>query len=245
VRAKDDQVMRWGREWVRTGPWRGDQRVAYLTPVPEAPAPSGDFVRRCLEQLARLGFARVVTGALAPAEQGGFLAAGFQVTEHLHLLGRDLGHVPGRRSWPRTEVPGLRLRRGRRRDRGAVLALDHKAFSPFWRLDDAGLDEALAATPYSRFRVAHDAGDVAGYAVTGRSGNRGFLQRLAVEPRLQGRGLGRLLVLDALGWLGRRRVERVVVNTQLDNGRALELYEGLGFRREPVGLSVLAVGLDG
>ena len=86
---------------------------------------------------------------------------------------------------------------------------------------------------------------VAGYAVTGRSGNRGFLQRLAVEPRLQGRGLGRLLVLDALGWLGRRRVERVVVNTQLDNGRALELYEGLGFRREPVGLSVLAVGLDG
>ena len=50
MRAKDDQVMRWGREWVRTGPWRGDQRVAYLTPVPEAPAPSGDFVRRCLER---------------------------------------------------------------------------------------------------------------------------------------------------------------------------------------------------
>jgi ribosomal protein S18 acetylase RimI-like enzyme len=212
--------------------------------MPEAPTPSVDFVRRCLEQLARLGFARVVTGALAPSEQGGFLAAGFEVTEHLHLLGRDLGHVPDRRSWPRPDLPGLRLRRGRGTDRGAVLDVDHMAFSPFWRLDGAGLDEALAATPRSRFRVARHARGLAGYAVTGRSGGRGFLQRLAVEPGTQGRGLGRLLVLDALHWLHRWGVERVVVNTQLDNGRALRLYEDLGFRREPVGLSVLAVGLD-
>ena len=44
-----------------------------------------------------------------------------------------------------------------------MLSVDGRAFDRFWRLDQAGLDEALSATPTSRFRVA-DApdGDVAG-----------------------------------------------------------------------------------
>jgi hypothetical protein len=37
----------------------------------------------------------------------------------------------------------------------------------------------------------------------------------------------------------RHGAERAVVNTQLDNHAALELYHGLGFRLEPVGLAVL------
>ena len=41
-------------------------------------------------------------------------------------------------------------------DRATVLALDRRAFDTFWGMDDAGLSEALAATPISRFRVAID-----------------------------------------------------------------------------------------
>jgi ribosomal protein S18 acetylase RimI-like enzyme len=37
----------------------------------------------------------------------------------------------------------------------------------------------------------------------------------------------------------RHGVERAVVNTQLDNRAALDLYDGLGFRLEPGGLAVL------
>ena len=37
----------------------------------------------------------------------------------------------------------------------------------------------------------------------------------------------------------RHGVERAVVNTQLDNHAALDLYDGLGFRLEPGGLAVL------
>src|SRR5207248_8944704 len=91
-------VIRIGREEARTGPWRGDQQVAYLTPVPEHPAPSADFVRRCLDVLASRGFRRVVTGALSPIEQTGFLAAGFEVQERLHLLVHHLDHLPPRPS---------------------------------------------------------------------------------------------------------------------------------------------------
>lgn len=231
--------MESGRERLRVGPWRGDPVVAYLNPVPGAPLPSAEFVRRCLRTLSRQGYGRVVTGALSPSEQSAFRAAGFTVTEHLHLLSHDL------RSIPDVTPPDGLVRRTSRRDREDVLGVDQLAFDAFWRLDDAGLDEAIAATPHTRFRVAGPGSEVVGYAITGRAGRRGYLQRLAVHPEAQRQGLGTILVADALRWLRRWRAERAMVNTQLANERALALYERVGFRREPSGLSVLARDLDG
>jgi ribosomal-protein-alanine N-acetyltransferase len=237
-------VIESGRERLRAGPWRGDPATAYLNPVPGAPLPSTDFVRRCLRTLAGQGYRRVVTGALSPTEQGSFRAAGFAVTEHLHLLSHDLDRVPATDEAP---TPTVVVRRGGRPDRAQVLELDGLAFEPFWRLDAAGLDEAISATPHTRFRVAADTADerVVAYAITGRAGRRGYLQRLAVHPDVQRQGLGLLLVADGLRWLRRWRAERAMVNTQLANERALALYERAGFRREPSGLSVLARELDG
>jgi len=231
-------VLHWGRERLRAGSWRGDAEVAYLNPVPGAPLPSPEFVRRCLRTLAGQGYARVVTGALAPAEQAAFRAVGFQPSEHLHLLSHDLRSVP-----PPAADGGTVLRRASRSDRAGVLTIDGLAFDRFWRLDEAGLDEAVAATPHSRFRVAAVDDQVVGYAITGRAGRRGYLQRLAVDPSVQRRGIGSALVLDALRWLRRWRAEQAMVNTQLDNEGALALYERAGFRHEPSGLAVLAVDL--
>jgi ribosomal protein S18 acetylase RimI-like enzyme len=123
-----------------------------------------------------------------------------------------------------------------------VLAIDHAAFSPFWRLDRVGLKEALDAVPTTRFRVA--AGTLAGYAIAGRAGSQGYLQRLAVDPPQQHRGVGRILVADALHWMRRRGVARAVVNTQLGNHAALSLYTHAGFRLQPAGLAVLRRDLD-
>src|SRR5690606_35000452 len=114
---------------------------------------------------------------------------------------------------PRVEV---RIHRARRRDRPAVLRVDQAAFEPFWRFDADGLHDALTATPVSRFRTVRLDG-VAGYAVTGRSHDQGYLQRLAVDPEQQGKGLGRALVLDSLSWLRRRGAIRAMVNTQESN----------------------------
>lgn len=232
-------VLQWGRERLRAGPWRGDDRVAYVSPVPGSPLPSAEFVRRCLRTLAGQGFARVVTGALSPSEQSGFRAAGFRPSEQLHLLTHDL------RALPVVAAPtGVELRRAAKADRDAVLHIDGVAFDPFWRLDGAGLDEAIGATPHSRFRVASCDERLIAYAVTGRAGRRGYLQRLAVDPDVQRMGVGAALVVDALRWLRRWRAERAMVNTQVANDRALALYERTGFRRESNGLSVLAVDLD-
>ncbi|MBW3576001.1 MAG: GNAT family N-acetyltransferase [Actinobacteria bacterium] len=224
------RVVRLGPERLRMGPWRGDARVACLAPVADTPGPTPAMVEHCCDMLVRQGFGEVVTAALSIHEQRGFLLSGFDVREELHLLSRALDTLP--------RVPDAPLRRGRRRDRRPTLEIDAMAFPPFWRLDETGLVDAMAATPSARFRVAGH-GPVLGYAVSGRAGARGYLQRLAVHPGAQGRGLGRALVLDGLRWMRRGGAVRAMVNTQLDNDRALQLYQSLGFQMEPTGLAVL------
>ncbi|MGH9122114.1 MAG: hypothetical protein ACRDYC_09250, partial [Acidimicrobiales bacterium] len=76
--------LRWGGERARAGPWHVDG-VAYLSPLPLSPPPSGEFVRRCVATLQERGYSSVVTAALAPLEQPGFLAAGFDVKERLQV----------------------------------------------------------------------------------------------------------------------------------------------------------------
>ena len=234
-------VIRRGRERVRTAPWRGDHSVALVSLLPETPFPSADLARQCRETLTDQGFSRVVTSALSPLEQAGFLAAGFAVEETLRLLGMDL-----RRSELERVPPGPRLSRVPDRRRPEVLAVDAAAFPEFWRFDEFALSDALAATPAVRFRRAAEPGPAAetiGYAICGRAGRRGYVQRLAVRPDRQGRGTGRRLLLDGLHWLARRGVTRAVVNTQTTNRAALDLYQAIGFREEPMGLSVLAADL--
>jgi ribosomal protein S18 acetylase RimI-like enzyme len=145
---------------------------------------------------------------------------------------------------PRVDAP--RLRRAWRADRASVLALDHLAFDEFWRLEDPGLREALQATPAARFRIGEpirpderDRFEAAAYAITGRAGRHGYLQRIAVHPHDRRLGWGHALVLDALRWLRRHDVRRALVNTQWTNDGAVALYESCGFRRLPVGLCVL------
>ncbi len=230
--------IRRGREGARTVAWRGDEAVALLTVSPDTPFLSADFVRHCLSNLAEQGFSRVVTGALSPLQQAGFLAAGFGVEERLRLLGLDL-------ALPLPPLPrGPRLRRVRSGRRRSVLELDRAAFPDFWRFDELALRDALAATPAVRFRMAAARrATPGGYAICGRAGRRGYVQRLAVHPTMQGQGVGRRLLLDGLYWMAEHGVGRVLVNTQRGNDQALALYSAVGFRDEPVGLSVLSAGL--
>jgi ribosomal protein S18 acetylase RimI-like enzyme len=220
---------------LRVSPWRGSDGVTLVNLVPGAATPGAAAVRRFVDDLARRGVRRVLTGALSPSEQRSFLSVGFQPHEHLHLLSHDLRRMPER-------SPRIGLRRGRRADRPAVLAVDHLAFDAFWRLDERGLESAMRATVTSRHRVVVRGG-VVGYAITGRSGSRGYLQRLAVHPDHQREGHGGTLVLDGLRWLRRHGTDQAVVNTQVGNVGALALYQHLGFELLPEGLVVLALDL--
>ena len=226
------QTIERSGERARLASWRGDDDVAHLSPTAATPLSPG-FVSSCVDMLRDRGYRSVVTSALSRGEAHGFLQAGFDVHEELDLLVHDLRRLP----------PSDRavLRRARPRDWAAVLELDVLSFSPFWRLHEGGLAEALAATPHARFRVARGRRDlpIAGFAITGRGAGAGYVQRLAVHPDVRGLGLGRTLVADALLWMRRWGSGRAFVNTQRSNDGALALYRACGFRLLPNGLQVL------
>ena len=229
-----------GAERARIGPWHGNTRVGCVTPQPGGPPLSARVVQRCLDQLGRQGFREAITAAMPMNESAGFVAAGFAVSESLYLLERDITSGDRHRVIP---PPGVAFRRGRQADLEEVLRVDARSFGDFWRLDRDGVNDARTATTYARFRVAVDHDAIIGYAITGRQGRLGYLQRLAVEPDQRRRGLGSALVNDAVHWLARWRCQSVLVNTQESNGTALALYESLRFRRKPEGLHVLSASL--
>jgi ribosomal protein S18 acetylase RimI-like enzyme len=233
--AADDRW--WGaRAHLQVAAWRGTDHTVVMSPVPDRPAPGPADIHHELGVLAERGVQRVLTGALHHGEVAPFRAAGFTEHERLHLLRHDL------RELPEASVP-VRLRRAWRRDQPAILAIDGRAFDEFWALDRRGLDDAVRATPASRFRVAADDRTTTGYAITGRAADRGYLQRLAVDPDRHRAGIGRALVADSLRWLRRTGARVAVVNTQEHNEGALGLYLATGFVLEPHGLTVLSCAL--
>lgn len=222
---------------VRIGPWRGSEEIAYLAPIGEGRLPSVRTVDATLGHLAAQGYRQVVTSAVPETDIEPFQDAGFVEHERLHLLSHPLLDVE--------PVARRATRRGRPADRTAVLALDHQAFEPFWRLDAEGLDDALGATPVARYRVAVRDSEPVGYAVFGLAGSRGYLQRLAVRPDAAGSGLGSTLIRDGLRWLVRRRATSALVNTQISNERALHVYLRHGFVLQRTQLVVLTTALTG
>lgn len=198
-----------------------------------------------LELLRQDGWQTVRTGALSRIARQGFEQQGFVVCQELALLRLDLVHPlaspPRGTVRPLRRFPPSRRRLWRLEQAAAVDAL---AFGTGWRMELDGILDAASATPTHRIAVIEEGGRVLAYAIAGRAGREGFLQRLAVHPERQGHGMGRALVLDVLRWLRRRGATTVLVNTHVDNDVALGLYADLGFRRLPDGLVVLERHLD-
>lgn len=222
-----------GNARFRCGPWRGSTDVAYLVPLSPASTLAPNVLSETRAKLVADGFREVITGAVGASECNAMHQDGFVDREQLHLLSHDLSGPISRR-----RTRGVMIRRAGTRQHRSILDLDRQAFDSFWQLDESGLQEALTATPTSRLRVVRRDG-IIGYAITGRAGRNGYLQRLAVAPNQQGSGIGSALVHDSLRWLKRNRVSRVWVNTQMTNSRAFDLYKRLGFRSEPTRLTVL------
>lgn len=234
--AVDDRW--WGlRARLHVTPWHSTLDTVVISPLPHRPSPSCTDVLHEMHTQQERGIKRVLTTALHQGELGPFLDAGFTIHEHLHLLNHDLSSIP-------EATCTVRHRRAWRRDYPELLAVDAKAFEPFWALDQSGLVDAIRATPSNRVRVSTLDNTIIAYAVSGRSGGRGYLQRLAVDPLHHRGGIGRSLVVDSLKWLRRNGAGGVAVNTQEKNSAALDLYLSTGFKAEPSGLSVLTMDLD-
>lgn len=227
---------------VRVGPWQGDSGAASIATYVDQRV-DRRAIAEVVDRLRAMGYQRAVSAALATSEEEAFSANGFTRLRELVLLKRSLdatcprvapgqeGHIALKRS--------TGLKRPGRRKFEDVLSIDHAAFDGFWRFDEIRFREALNATPHRLLRVAGEQPSV-GYALSGVSRNRAYLQRLAVRPSEAGRGFGTALLFDAMHWMKRHGADVVFVNTQCDNIRAIALYERHGFIHEPEGLVIVS-----
>lgn len=227
----EPRVLDGGDAVARIRAWPGEPGAVSLIVLDRAD-PSPATVHAWLEQLRSEGVTTVRTGALGPSVQPAFTANGFEVIQDLALLTHSLRNVPA----PTGPTP-KRLRVGRRLVE--VAHVDQRSFDAPWGLDVVGIVDACRATPEFRLRVLEHRRMVVAYAITGQAGTNAYLQRLAVDPSAQGRGLGRILTIDALRWAQGRRCTTMLVNTHTGNAPALSLYRSVGFEELRYGLVVM------
>lgn len=189
-----------------------------------------DFVRRSADTLIGLGASGVHSPPLMRGMDRTFKAAGFAPHVELLLLERDLRRGVEAQDGVHVATPA---------DHEAAVRIDAMAFTGDWRVGRLGLEDALAATPDSTM-LALDEGH--GFAIVGVSTEIGYLQRIAVEPGMQGTGMGRVLLRAAMAWARRRGARTMMLNTQLDNERATQMYRSESFTVLPTRLTIHRYG---
>jgi ribosomal protein S18 acetylase RimI-like enzyme len=217
----------------RLGAWPHEPDVGHLVLVDHEMVPTPHDVAGWLAAARESDLGGIRTGALFPRAAQAFVEAGFSEIDSLLLLESDL-HSGVR--------PVARPGRTRRLNASSIpdaARVDERAFGRRWSNDAASLGEIRAATPHHRSRMIVVRGELRAFAISGRAGTRGYLQRVAVDPGARRQGFGRVLVADALGWMRRHRVTTALVNTATDNVAARALYDSFGFRRRDAELKVL------
>jgi ribosomal protein S18 acetylase RimI-like enzyme len=220
-------ALRRGWALAHARPWNRDIPDAALRLVRGSSA----FLEACTDHLIDLGVRGVASPPVLDSGRGVWERAGFGPHLRLDLyrcqLPRSDSRPPHAVAAPADACW----------DRAAEI--DRAAFEPPWRLEELGLREAYGSTTHRVFLTVGSNGRIDGFAIVGAELGAAYLQRVAVDPIEQGRGLGKSLVREAQRWAGRHGAHTILLNTQPENQRAAALYRAEGFRLLPDRLEVL------
>jgi len=127
-------------------------------------------------------------------------------------------------------------------DRAEVVALWHACgLTRPWNDPERDFDLACNG-PSSAILLACDGAALAGSAMVGFDGHRGWVYYLAVDPARRGEGLGRAIMRAAEDWLAAQDISRVRLMVRTGNP-AEEFYRRIGYETQEV--STLGRTLDG
>lgn len=206
-------------------------------------APAAEVARVLLEHARGQ---RVVTGDDALVEA--LVAGGGRVQRRGHDYEYDVAHAPD--EWARTQPPdGFTLSNVLD---AVALAASHTAANPPGHPDhEEGLDhvedlrsmiagEVLGPyVPEASWQVSDEQGPCGAIIVVDRPGavRRGWVVEVFVDPRHQGRGLGRVLLQRAVAGTRQAGLPRLGLVVS-DGNPARYAYEALGFRHLRSGTNV-------
>ena len=217
------------RGWAKAvaRPWNDD----FPDPAVRLERGSHEFLRAVAELLGSRESGIVYSPALYPSATRVWTSAGFTLFRPLDVMELVLGTEIGP---PEHEVEPTNDP-----DWGPLLEIDGLAFEGFWRMSEAGLVEAMRATPRAMVFTARVDDQLAGYALVGSQLTVSYLQRVAVAPSYAGRGIGGSLVRASARWASRRGARALVLNVRPENDAARHLYEREGFQARETALHLL------
>ena len=224
------ETVRWRGGWARLGPWRGHPDIGHVVIGAVGPCDPGRgrrLPRAAPRARLRGGRHQRADAQATPSRSS---------TPDSRCANGCTSSSTSAARYPAPTRPCPRPRRARRADRAEVLALDARCVP--------AVLAARVGGPRRRHRRDADRALPGRRRPTAGAGRRSPATRSPAAPgatatcsgspstRRRARlGYGRALVGDALRWLRRHDVRRTLVNTQLDNHRAVVLYESCGFRR--------------
>ena len=217
-------ILRAGGVVARVRPWAFEPNVAHLVLYNQTRLPTPSDITEWISSLRTAGYDTIRTGAIGVQAGARFERLGFEAIQSLVLLeNNDVGSATTTSS----KTAGVsRLATDEDLEASRV---DVAAFGAGWCIDRVGIGDVRSATPRHRARAIRSNKELIAYAISGRDGRNGYIQRLAVSPARQHQGHGVNLVTDSLRWMARWRVQRALVNTHVGNDAALALYHRLGF----------------
>ena len=218
------QILRAGGVVARVRPWAFEPNVAHLVLYNQSRLPTPSDITEWIDGLRAAGYDTVRTGAVGAQVGARFERLGFEAIQSLVLL--ENKNVSSLKT---TSPKSSGVTRLATDDDHDVSRVDVAAFGAGWCIDRVGIGDVRSATPRHRARAVRANGELISYAISGRDGRNGYIQRLAVSPAHQHQGHGVSLVTDSLRWMARWRVQRALVNTHIGNDAALALYHRLGF----------------
>jgi ribosomal protein S18 acetylase RimI-like enzyme len=216
-------------EYALIGPWRNRPEIASvenLVAVRHLEELLRAAVERCAKQGDELMLAVELDSRRSPAR---YERAGLEMLEEVITYEIGIGREP----WSTSDH--IRLVRVDATDEAAidlVASIDEASFPWLWRNNRAEFDLYLHTPGVEVWLVEQDGGPVAYFGVT-LFPDWGHLDRVAVVPQQQGRGLGLETLGLAVDTMRQRGARHAGLSTQRTNRRSQRLYERFGFQRTP------------
>ncbi|MAT44829.1 MAG: hypothetical protein CL609_21065 [Anaerolineaceae bacterium] len=180
-----------------------------------------EFFQRCLQQ-----FGQKVETVGALGVENWFIklldSSNFTVSQKIIVLEWNKGEIA-----PISLSDSFHLRKMKPSDFEGVFSLDQKCFSPAWQLSLTSMENAFKQAGYATIIETNQ--QIVGYQITTESLSSAHLARIAVDPDLQGKNLGKSILNDLLLFYTHSGIHRFTVNTQNDNFKSQALYHQAGF----------------
>jgi [ribosomal protein S18]-alanine N-acetyltransferase len=121
----------------------------------------------------------------------------------------------------------MKIREATVQDIPSIYAIEKTTFIDPWTIDHFTYE--LLDNPFASFYVAEEQNVIIGYIDFWKTFEIGQINNLAVVPPLRGKGIGKILIQEAIKYLSESGCTHITLEVRVSNTVAINLYHALGF----------------